>query len=82
MANISTGRKSGFIIRGGAKRRETVCFGGASFAQVLAANTSVALVLALNAAALALRPFTVVLVLISNINHTRRIRHVNPPSAV
>ncbi len=60
MTNISTGRKSGFIIRGGARKRETLWLGGTSFSQTLAAPTTVALVLSLNATALALRPFTVV----------------------
>ena len=60
MANIRTAGKSGFIIRGGARRRETIWFGGTAFTQSLAATTSVALVQSLNAAALVLRPFTVV----------------------
>ncbi len=60
MANISTGRKSGFIIRGGARKRETIWFGGVAFNQALAGPTSVALVVSLNAAALALRPFTII----------------------
>jgi len=60
MANINVGRKSGFIIRGGVRKRETVWFGGTAFNQSLATTTSVALVLSLNAAALAFRPFTVI----------------------
>ena len=60
MANVNLGRKSGFIIRGGARRRETLWFSGVGFSQGLAAPTSVALVASLNAAALALRPFTVI----------------------
>ncbi len=60
MANISTGRKSGFIIRGGSRKRDTLWLGGAPFQQALVAPTTVALVTSLNAAALALRPFTVV----------------------
>ncbi len=68
MANIRTGRKSGFIIRDGGRRRETLWFGGTAFSQALGATTSVALVLVLNAAALSLRPFTVI--------RTRGILHV------
>ncbi len=60
MANINVGRKSGFIVRGGARKRETLWIGGVAFTQTLAAGTSVALVTSLNAAALALRPFTIV----------------------
>ncbi len=60
MSNIRTARKSGFIVRGGVRRRETVWFGGTAFTQTLATPTTVALVQSLNAAALALRPFTVV----------------------
>ncbi len=59
MANINVGRKSGFIIRGGARKRETVWFGGAAF-NVAVATTGVSLVTSLNAAALAFRPFTVI----------------------
>ena len=47
-------------MRSGGRVRETIWFGGAPFTQTLAAVTSVALVTQLNAAALALRPFTVV----------------------
>ncbi len=60
MANIRTAGKSGFIIRGGARKRETLWLGGTAFTQTLATTTSVALVLSLNASALALRPFTIV----------------------
>ena len=60
MANLNIGRKSGFIIRGGARRRETLWIGGVGFTQALVATTTVALVQTLNAAALALRPFTIV----------------------
>ncbi len=60
MANIRTSHKSGFLIRGGSRRRETLWLGGTVFRQTLAAVTSVALVQVLNAAALALRPFTIV----------------------
>ncbi len=60
MPNISTGRKSGFIVRGGVRKRETLWIGGAPFQQALVATTTVALVTSLNAAALAMRPFTIV----------------------
>jgi len=59
MANIITARRSGFR-RGGVARRETLWIGGTAFNQSLAATTSVALVQVLNAAALALAPFTIV----------------------
>ena len=60
MANLRTGRKSGFITRGGVSRRETVWFGDVyTNTAVAAANTAV-LLSSLNAAALALRPFTIV----------------------
>ncbi len=60
MANIRTVGRSGFIVRSGVKRRETIWFGGTSFNQTLAATTSVAFVQLLNASALALRPFTII----------------------
>ena len=60
MFNINVGRKSGFIVRGGVRKRETIWFGHAGFSQTLATPTSVAIATTLNAAALALRPFTVV----------------------
>ena len=59
MANIRTGRKSGFIMRSGGRVRETIWFGGTAFRNAVA-TTGVALVQSLNAAALALRPFTIV----------------------
>ena len=59
MANINVGRKSGFIMRSGGRRRETIWFGGTGFSQAVA-TTGTTLVLVLNAAALALRPFTVI----------------------
>ena len=60
MSNIRTAGKSGFIIRNGGRRRETIWFGGTAFTQAIATTTSVALVQSLNAAALALRPFTII----------------------
>ena len=59
MANIISNRKSGFITRSGVKRRETVWFGATVLANTLASGTPV-FVAALNAAGLALRPFTIV----------------------
>ena len=60
MANISVGRKSGFILRGGVRRRETEWFSDVVSENTLAAiNTSV-LLSVLDAGALALRPFTIV----------------------
>ena len=60
MARIFTGRKSGFIQRSGVARRETVWIGSASFSTLLSAPSTAVLQASLNAAALALRPFTVV----------------------
>ncbi len=60
MARINTNRKSGFILRGGAMRRETLWFQGVLVRQGLTAASTASLVSQLNAAALALRPFTVV----------------------
>ncbi len=51
MANIRTSRKSGFILRSGVRRRETIWFADAAtaFTTIVAANTAV-LVSSLNAA--------------------------------
>jgi len=59
MANIRRSRKSGFTLRGGVMRRETVWFSSVFFAQTLAVATPV-LLTSLGAAALAVRPFTVI----------------------
>ncbi len=59
MANIRTARRSGFLTRGGVKRRETVWLGVTDTETTLTPANPV-LINALNAAALALRPFTVV----------------------
>ena len=59
MANISRSRKSGFTLRAGVMRRETLWFNGVFLITDLPAGTAV-LLASLNAAALALRPFTVV----------------------
>ncbi len=58
MANIRRSRAGGFI-RGGRHRRETIWLGTAQTSSGFAATT-VAILNSLNAAALALRPFTVV----------------------
>jgi len=60
MAFVNTGRKSGFIRRGGVMRRESMWFTITRTATVLGTAGSVALITSLNAAALALRPFTIV----------------------
>jgi len=59
MANISRSRKSGFTLRGGVMRRESMWIGLAGIAQTIAAGTPV-LYSSLAARILALRPFTVV----------------------
>ncbi len=61
MARISTGRKSGFILRGGVMRRETKWVGIAPTAlSALSAGSTAALFTGLGATELALRPFTIV----------------------
>jgi len=60
MANIRSSRKSGFILRGGVTRRETVWISIVSAADTLATPQTGSLLGSLNAAALALRPFTIV----------------------
>ena len=60
MANIRTGRRSGFILRGGRMRRETLWGQTASVLQTLAVAQTAILTNSLNAAGLALRPFTVI----------------------
>jgi len=60
MANIRTGRKSGFILRSGVMRRETVWLGIAHASATLAASATAALTNASSAMVLALRPFTIV----------------------
>jgi len=60
MANVNIRRKSGFILRSGVMRRETVWgFLNTAVTTIAAASTAV-LIGTLNAAALALRPFTIV----------------------
>jgi len=60
MPNVHTSRRSGLVLRGGANRRATVWLGAPMVSTTLAANNTVVLLLSLNAAALALRPFTIV----------------------
>ena len=59
MANIITGRKSGVIVRGGVKRRQMLWIADVADANTVALGTAL-LIKTLNAAALALRPFTIV----------------------
>ena len=60
MANIKTARRSGRVFRGGVQRRESLwLFVSGAFATFGAASSG-AILGSLNAAALALRPFTVV----------------------
>ncbi len=60
MANIRVGRKSGFIVRGGARRRETLWFAGSYIESLFTSGGISILISGLSAAALALRPFTVI----------------------
>jgi len=53
-------RKSGFVRRRGVMRRETAWFSGVSLETTIAAGGGAVLLTSLNAAALALRPFTVI----------------------
>ncbi len=53
-------RKSGFVRRHGVMRRETVWFGGIVVTSTLGAASTAVFQTSLNAAALALRPFTVI----------------------
>jgi len=59
MANIRTGRKSGFILRSGVMRRETLWIEIAATGTVLAAASTAVLFSGLTAAELAQRPFTI-----------------------
>ncbi len=60
MPNIHTVGKSGFIRRAGGRRRETLWLGIGEVTNVLVGGNAVVLSQTLNAAALALTPFTVV----------------------
>ncbi len=59
MANVNIGRKSGFIVRSGQRKRETAWFDIGATRTTLAGGTPV-LFTGLNAAGLSLRPFTIV----------------------
>ncbi len=60
MANLRTSRKSGFVLRGGVMRRETLWLGSIPSVNTIATASTALVLLSLNAAALALRPFTVI----------------------
>ena len=60
MANIRTGRRSGLVLRGGRNRRETLWFFFDGTGTTPGSSTTAALLNVLNAAALALTPFTIV----------------------
>ncbi len=60
MAFVRRSRKSGFTLRGGVMRRESLWIGGSFVRSTLASANAVAIQTSLNVAALALRPFTVV----------------------
>jgi len=60
MANIRRSRRSGFTTRGGRSVRESLWFDGPVFNTNMGAASTAVLVSSLSAAALALRPFTVV----------------------
>ena len=60
MANIRTARRSGLVLRGGSNRRETIWVGGSFVDTTIGAPSTAVLLTSLNAAALALRPFTVI----------------------
>jgi len=59
MANLNIRRRSGFIVRGGVKRRETLWLAYTATISTVALGTG-QITFSLNAAALALRPFTIV----------------------
>ena len=59
MANIRTARRSGLVLRGGRQRRESLWLFDTALSTAVATGTAV-LLKSLNAAALALRPFTIV----------------------
>ena len=60
MARIQTSRKSGFILRGGVMRRETLWFDGLEWIQGLTSPSTAVFLGSLSAGALAIRPFTVI----------------------
>ena len=60
MANLRIGRRSGLVLRGGKNRRSTFWFSGVDTSSTITAPSTAVALTSLNAAALALRPFTVV----------------------
>ena len=60
MASVHTSRKSGFVYRAGGRRRETLWIGGVGVATTITAGSTAVLMTQLNAAGLALSPFTIV----------------------
>ncbi len=60
MSNIRVGRRSGLVLRGGRQRRQSLWLQAVSIADTLASASSATLLFSLNAAGLALRPFTLV----------------------
>jgi len=60
MANIRTGRKSGFILRSGVMRRESLWLFNTGTSTTVVAGANPVLIGTLNAAAIALEPFTIV----------------------
>ncbi len=60
MANLRIARRSGLVMRGGRQRRESLWLSGVTVSTALAAGSTAVLQGSLNAAALALRPFTIV----------------------
>ncbi len=60
MANIRRARRSGLVLRGGKSVRESLWIGIVRFRTNITAPSTAVIINSLNAAALALRPFTVV----------------------
>ncbi len=60
MANVRIARRSGRVFRGGGARRQTQWIGGAFLTSTIAAADTAVQVQVFNAAALALRPFTII----------------------
>ena len=60
MANVIVSRKSGFIRRGGSMRRETAWLTDPTAEVTMSGAPTALLISSLNAAALALRPFTII----------------------
>ncbi len=60
MANIRVARRSGSVLRGGRMRRESLWFGGVDQSTTTSGASSAVALTSLNAAALSLRPFTII----------------------